>query len=79
MPIEVKDELLKTIHIPKNLLYLTDRLPRPNYEDKVKLDDEESLPSIRKRHESQSKKLLVNLKKQEYDASKVLGKQYNHG
>lgn len=24
--------LLSTIRVPKNLLYLTDRLPKPNYE-----------------------------------------------
>ena len=26
--------LLNTIRVPKNLLYLTDRLPKPNYEEK---------------------------------------------
>lgn len=30
--IELKPELLKTIRIPKKLHYLTDRLPKPNYE-----------------------------------------------
>ena len=25
--------MLKTIRIPKNLLYLTDRLPKPSYND----------------------------------------------
>jgi NIMA (never in mitosis gene a)-related kinase len=25
-------QLLSTIRVPKNLLYLTDRLPKPNYE-----------------------------------------------
>lgn len=29
----VKEELLKTIRIPKKLHYLTDRLPKPNYEN----------------------------------------------
>jgi hypothetical protein len=27
-----QNELLKTIRVPKNLLYLTDRLPKPHYE-----------------------------------------------
>ena len=27
-----KSELLKTIRIPKSLHYLTDRLPKPNYD-----------------------------------------------
>ena len=26
------NELLSTIRVPKNLLYLTDRLPKPNYD-----------------------------------------------
>lgn len=29
---ELNQELLKTIRVPKNLLYLTDRLPKPHYE-----------------------------------------------
>ena len=28
----LKMELLSTIRVPKNLLYLTDRLPKPSYE-----------------------------------------------
>lgn len=28
-----QSSLLNTIRVPKNLLYLTDRLPKPNYED----------------------------------------------
>lgn len=28
---EVKEQLLRTIRIPKNLHYLTDKLPKPNY------------------------------------------------
>jgi len=30
---EAKNQLLSTIRVPKNLLYLTDRLPKPSYED----------------------------------------------
>ncbi len=29
---DTKSILLSTIRVPKNLLYLTDRLPKPNYE-----------------------------------------------
>lgn len=29
--------------MPKNLLYLTDRLPKPNYERKKRLEEEEKL------------------------------------
>ena len=28
----VQNELLSTIRVPKNLLYLTDRLPKPSYD-----------------------------------------------
>ena len=31
-PVERNPELLKTIKIPKNLHYLTDVLPKPNYQ-----------------------------------------------
>lgn len=29
----IRNELLSTIRVPKNLLYLTDRLPKPSYAD----------------------------------------------
>ena len=29
-----QSSLLKTIKVPKNLMYLTDRLPKPNYGDR---------------------------------------------
>lgn len=36
-------DLLNTIRVPKNLLYLTDRLPKPNYESKKRREEEEKL------------------------------------
>jgi hypothetical protein len=30
--IDPQQELLSTIRVPKNLLYLTDRLPKPHYD-----------------------------------------------
>ncbi len=36
---ELKPELLKTIKIPKKLHYLTDRLPKPNYETEPMIDE----------------------------------------
>ena len=30
------NELLSTIRVPKNLLYLTDRLPKPHYDSEVR-------------------------------------------
>ena len=48
-----KDELLKTIRIPKNLLYLTDRLPKPNYQERNSSSDFNiKLPSIKSKQES---------------------------
>lgn len=32
---EQPSELLSTIRVPKNLLYLTDRLPKPKYNDPI--------------------------------------------
>lgn len=36
--------LLQTIRCPKNLLYLTDRLPKPSYEDEDMFDDDDFIP-----------------------------------
>lgn len=30
---DIQNSLLNTIRVPKSLLYLTDRLPKPKYED----------------------------------------------
>ena len=41
---EPRIDLLSTIRVPKNLLYLTDRLPKPNYNSesrKIRGDSEE--------------------------------------
>ena len=35
--------LLNTIRVPKNLLYLTDRLPKPNYNSASKKEEQEKL------------------------------------
>ena len=32
----IQNELLSTIRVPKNLLYLTDRLPKPMYDRNAK-------------------------------------------
>jgi hypothetical protein len=48
-----QSSLLNTIRVPKNLLYLTDRLPKPSYESptvKKKIDEEERLR--RKTHDA---------------------------
>ncbi len=38
---ESQTSLLNTIRVPKNLLYLTDRLPKPQYSSSKKKEDEE--------------------------------------
>ena len=41
---EINTTLLSTIRVPKNLLYLTDRLPKPAYEaERRRLEEEEKL------------------------------------
>ena len=35
-------ELLKTIHMPKNLIFLSDKLPKPNYDKSIKEEIEEN-------------------------------------
>lgn len=36
---DLKPQLLKTIRIPKKLHYLTDRLPKPNYDTEPMVDE----------------------------------------
>lgn len=43
-----QSSLLKTIRVPKNLMYLTDRLPKPNYED-----NSQGLSAEKKRREQE--------------------------
>jgi len=40
---ESESNLLNTIRVPKNLLYLTDRLPKPTYDSPKKREDEERI------------------------------------
>ena len=50
-----QSQLLSTIRVPKNLLYLTDRLPKPMYKDQEKrrrMEEEEKLR--RKTHDTGS-------------------------
>lgn len=44
---EIQEQLLQTIRIPKNMLFLTDRLPRANYEEKVVITNKnQSFPKL---------------------------------
>ena len=49
-----QSNLLSTIRVPKNLLYLTDRLPKPNYDIDRKRAMEEEERIRRKTHDAQS-------------------------
>ena len=48
---ESQSALLSTIRVPKNLLYLTDRLPKPNYDNSAKKRREEEEKNRRKTHD----------------------------
>jgi len=39
-------KLLKTIHMPRNLIFLADKLPKPNYEQSIKEETEENNEDI---------------------------------
>ena len=58
-----QSSLLNTIRVPKNLLYLTDRLPKPSYESpqqyRKKLEEEE-----RRRKTHDAGNMLPELKNQ---------------
>ena len=48
----MRNELLSTIRVPKNLLYLTDRLPKPVYDiDRVRNRSTEEEAKQRKTHD----------------------------
>ena len=62
---DVNQELMKTIRLPKKLHYLTDRLPKPNY-DNFSENDKNSLslknsPSMRHKERNSSKGSLPPL------------------
>ena len=52
--------LLNTIRVPKNLLYLTDRLPKPSYESPKKRIDEEE--KIRRKTHDAGQSMLPDIK-----------------
>ena len=52
--------LMQTIRLPKNLLFLSDKLPQPNYE-KVKINNSGELPEIRQINQRKKAKNRENL------------------
>jgi hypothetical protein len=54
--------LLSTIRVPKNLLYLTDRLPKPNYDSNEKKRRMEEEEKIRRRTHDPGSSMLPEIK-----------------
>ena len=54
--------LLNTIRVPKNLLYLTDRLPKPTYESPKKKNDEDE--KLRRKTHDAGSSMLPDIKNQ---------------
>ncbi len=46
---ELESVLLRTIRLPKNLLYLTEQLPSATYDDRQQQEKTESLPEPQKK------------------------------
>jgi hypothetical protein len=57
-----ESNLLSTIRVPKNLLYLTDRLPKANYAEQRKWRQDEEEKFKRKTHDAVS--MLPEIKNQ---------------
>jgi len=55
-----QSSLLNTIRVPKNLLYLTDRLPKPTYTSPQKRMDE--MEKLRRKTHDASEAMLPDLK-----------------
>ena len=61
---ESSHQLLSTIRVPKNLLYLTDRLPKPNYDSiSRKRNEEEEL--VKRRTYDTGSAMLPEIKNQQ--------------
>lgn len=70
------NELLSTIRVPKNLLYLTDRLPQPNYlaDSRVRNRSTEEESKRRSHENSDGQQRLPTIPRQSKN-SKAPGKQ----
>ena len=66
--------LLKTIHMPKNLLFLSDKLPKPNYDKQFKSSNSGSEEN--KKYRSFSKNNNINKPKEEIE-EKIFNKAPN--
>jgi NIMA (never in mitosis gene a)-related kinase len=68
--------LLKTINIPKNLLFLTDKLPQPNYDKKKNNNTNNSLKTSANTITLTTQKQLISLNLNNSDNSKNLSKNF---
>lgn len=67
----MSNQLLSTIRVPKNLLYLTDRLPKPSYSNQNARNRSTEEENKRRTQEPPDQKRLPDIPKN----SKVKGKQ----
>ena len=72
--------LLKTIHMPKNIIFLADKLPKPNYEKSIKEEieenDEGNNISYRENEKKEINEGIINIKK--YNSLSNPVKYYEH-
>ena len=68
--------LLKTIHMPKNLLFLSDKLPKPNYDKQFKSTNNGIEDSNNKNYRSYNK---INNTNNEVNKNNTENKDFNNG
>ena len=68
--------LLKTIHMPKNLLFLSDKLPKPNYDKQFKSTNNGIEDSNNKNYRSYNK---INNTNNEVNKNNIENKDFNNG
>ena len=68
--------LLKTIHMPKNLLFLSDKLPKPNYDKQFKSTNNGIEDSNNKNYRSYNK---ITNNNNEVNKNNVENKDFNNG
>jgi NIMA (never in mitosis gene a)-related kinase 1/4/5 len=72
---EMEDKLLQTIYVPKKLNHLTDRLPKPAYEDHDGTEDDTVISRYLENNESGSFPQLQNKPKQKL-SNDVVSQKY---
>ena len=67
--------LLKTIHMPKNLLFLSDKLPKPNYDKQLRNNEEINVQSYRS-YQNEQKTEEENTKNNQYNSISIPDRNY---